>query len=515
MMRPEQKAHRMSQDENTDSSLLTTTPAKADSSSEILPEWLNDKLPVPVSRALIVTNVSIFAAMTAWTLGNNFLISGAHHSHNSMEGILFFSSTTLENWGSNSAIQTILGRQYWRILTNTFVHLSAFHVAMNMYVLWNFSSMVERLFGRSKFLAIYVISAMGSSVCSLLFLKPESISVGASGAIYGTCGALVAFFVIHRKSFPKAFFRMYSKMFFVCVVYSVISPLIFKDMDNASHLGGFLVGIWAALSTLPKKPGQFGWCKMDFVRMAGLLAVMVCGLVLVSTVDARDPKAIGEYEYAKAVELLKQDQPEEALAHLDNTLRLEPNNATAYLDRAAAYSKLKLYPDAIEDATRAMKCEPNNAKAYLARSIGYSHQEKNDLAIADLTRFIALEPKKSMGYNNRAWSYVVSNKIDEAISDAQKAIQINRKDDSAYDTLGMAYVLQNQYEKAIEQFSECLKREPRETAALYHRAYAYYKLNQGDLCDADLKQARSSSCNLDSFETKLLAPMFAAHPRVD
>jgi membrane associated rhomboid family serine protease len=159
-----------------------TKAADSGGSDEVLPSWLDEDIPTPAIKVLIWINTAVFLAMV-----NSVLYSNAHippGSPTTRESILFFSSHTLFAWGANAAWRTILDKEYWRILTNTFIHASVFHLAINMYVLWSFSSMVERLFGRSRFLLIYFLSAIGSSVCSLLLLSADGISVGASGAIF-------------------------------------------------------------------------------------------------------------------------------------------------------------------------------------------------------------------------------------------------------------------------------------------------------------------------------------------
>ena len=242
---------------NDDSKIANS--ADSGSRTEILPAWLDDHIPTPAIKVLIWINIAVFLAMV-----NSVLYWNAHippGSPSAPESILFFSTHTLFAWGANAAWRTILDREYWRILANTLIHASVFHLAINMYVLWSFSSMVERLFGSSRFLLIYFLSAMGSSVCSLLFLSSDGISVGASGAIFGTFGALVAFFVLHRNCFPKAFFRAHAKIFFLFATYSLVSPMLFKDMDNAAHLGGFIVGFCTTICVLPTQPGINLWRK--------------------------------------------------------------------------------------------------------------------------------------------------------------------------------------------------------------------------------------------------------------
>ncbi|MFT4210400.1 MAG: rhomboid family intramembrane serine protease [Microbacterium sp.] len=78
----------------------------------------------------------------------------------------------------------------WRLLTGALVHSSFWHIGLNMLSLWMIGRILEPLLGRGRFLALYLISALGGSVCVAL-LAPTSVVVGASGAIFGLFGALI------------------------------------------------------------------------------------------------------------------------------------------------------------------------------------------------------------------------------------------------------------------------------------------------------------------------------------
>jgi membrane associated rhomboid family serine protease/Flp pilus assembly protein TadD len=476
---------------------------------EILPAWLDETIPTPATKALIYLNVAIFVVMTVTVLLANHQSQITDGYADPLEGIFYFSSQTLSDWGANAAWKTILDQQYWRILTSTLIHASGLHLAMNMYVLWSFSSMVERLFGRRKFLAIYFVAAIGGSICSLPFLNPDGISVGASGAIYGTFGALVAFFWSHRAYFPKRFFRMYSKMFFVFVIYSVVSTMLFKGVDNAAHLGGFIWGLWAALCVLPAMPAAKSWRKIDFVRITGLLAVLMCGLVIVTTMDERNPLAIGEYNYDKGVRLLRRNDIQAAIDYFNKALQYEPQNTAVYLDRASAYGRLNQWDKSLPDVTRALRLDPKSKKGYFVLSYAHHHLGNEEEAIADLNRVLFIDPKAVVAYNNRAWSLEALGKPDAAIADCTTAIGLDARAPSAYDTRGVAYCLKGLYDPAIADFNTYASLKPDEGAVYYHRAYAYFKQGKMDLAKQDLSRARASKYDLEPWEKQWLQPVLS------
>ena len=129
-------------------------------------------------------------------------------------------------------------------------------------------------------MVVYLTSALGASIVSLMFINPANVSVGASGAIFGLFGALAAFFWFHRSSFPHKFILLHKKILFVFFVYSVACAYIFKDMDNAAHAGGFLIGLWTAFCLMPVAPNAVAFHKRDYVNLALIAVVLVIGLVI-------------------------------------------------------------------------------------------------------------------------------------------------------------------------------------------------------------------------------------------
>ena len=94
-------------------------------------------------------------------------------------------------FGSNFGPLTWTGEE-WRLLTSAFLHFGIIHIALNMYALYQGGALVERLFGSTRFALIYLLSALAGSVASGWW-DPLRNSAGASGAIFGVYGALLAF----------------------------------------------------------------------------------------------------------------------------------------------------------------------------------------------------------------------------------------------------------------------------------------------------------------------------------
>ena len=81
--------------------------------------------------------------------------------------------------------------EWYRLLTSAFLHGSFLHIAFNMYVLFALGPTLERILGHGRFIILYLSAALGGSVASYCFSDIATVSVGASGAIFGLMGALV------------------------------------------------------------------------------------------------------------------------------------------------------------------------------------------------------------------------------------------------------------------------------------------------------------------------------------
>ena len=155
------------------------------------------------------------------------------------------------------------------MITALFVHSqnSIFHILFNMYALFLFGPLLEGLLGRSRFLALYLLSGFGGSVAVLL-LAPMSAVVGASGAIFGLFGA---FFVIQRKLGGNSV-----QLFVVIGLNFAIGFLPGTNISWQAHLGGVIVGALVGLIYLAtRRPEQK-------VRQVALISSLAIGLVMLT-----------------------------------------------------------------------------------------------------------------------------------------------------------------------------------------------------------------------------------------
>lgn len=179
-------------------------------------------------------------------------------------------TSALLYWGPYTEMQP------WRMLTAALVHSqnSFFHILFNMYALWIFGRMLEAMIGRWRFLALYVLSALGGSVAVLL-LAPMTAVVGASGAVFGLFGA---FFVINRGLGGN------SIQLVIVLALNLAIGFIVPGIAWQAHIGGIVVGAvvgFILMRTRRQSLARRQWLLLAAVA-AGLIVLTVVGLAVAS-----------------------------------------------------------------------------------------------------------------------------------------------------------------------------------------------------------------------------------------
>ncbi len=132
--------------------------------------------------------------------------------------------------------------EWYRIVTAMFVHAGWLHLLFNMYALYYLGLLVENIYGSSKFLVVYFVSGVVGNLLSQLFYYSVP-SVGASGAIFGLVGLLLAA-TYFRKDFPSTLKRSLLISLLPMVIFNIAYGFIpGTDINNAAHLGGFATGL--------------------------------------------------------------------------------------------------------------------------------------------------------------------------------------------------------------------------------------------------------------------------------
>ena len=178
-------------------------------------------------------------------------------------------SVTLLEFGANYDFLTKNG-QYFRLFTCMFLHIGLAHLICNMYSLYVIGREVENVFGKVKYLLIYIISGVCGSTLSLAF-NHNTISAGASGAIFGLLGALLYFGYYYRTYLGSAI----KSAVIPVILANLVIGFLSTSIDNAAHIGGLIGGVLSAMMVgIPSKS-----TKLEKINGPVLTVLYFCFIV--------------------------------------------------------------------------------------------------------------------------------------------------------------------------------------------------------------------------------------------
>jgi membrane associated rhomboid family serine protease len=157
---------------------------------------------------------------------------------------------------------------YWQLLTSAFTHVEIWHIGFNMLALWFLGPGLERALGRTRFLSVYLISALAGSTAVMWLSDPASQTLGASGAVFGLLGALLVLaYKVHGDV----------RNVLVWLGINVVYTFMGNGISWQGHLGGLIGGaLAAAVIVYAPRAGR------TRAQLVGLAAVVVVLIVLVA-----------------------------------------------------------------------------------------------------------------------------------------------------------------------------------------------------------------------------------------
>lgn len=167
------------------------------------------------------------------------------------------SSSTLVEMGALD-VSKVHGDQGWRLITCNWLHAGVFHILANMLSLLVIGIRLEREFGFVRIGLIYIISGLGGSILSGLFLQ-STISVGASGALFGLLGAMLSELITNWTLYSSKFAALLTLLVIIVINLAVG---ILPHVDNFAHIGGFLSGFLLGFVFLIRP--QYGWVRQRY-----------------------------------------------------------------------------------------------------------------------------------------------------------------------------------------------------------------------------------------------------------
>lgn len=178
---------------------------------------------------------------------------------------------TLLKFGALSKPHIIINNEYYRIFTSAFLHIGFIHLLFNMYALNALGNQVENYFGKKKYLIIYFVSILTSSLLSLIITPMGIISAGASGAIFGLFGALLYFGYNYRAYFGNVIL----KQLLPIIIINLFIGFMSQGINNAAHIGGLFGGFLVSYATGLKTKSS----KSE--RTSGTIALIILIVTLI------------------------------------------------------------------------------------------------------------------------------------------------------------------------------------------------------------------------------------------
>jgi membrane associated rhomboid family serine protease len=162
-------------------------------------------------------------------------------------GVISFKSEDLINIGGNYGPKTLNG-EWWRLVTSTFLHGGLMHIINNLVGLVLAGVFLESILGSGRFGIAYIVSGICASLASVWW-DPTRVSIGASGAIFGLEGVLLALTLF--KAYPKVMNKAVLVGTLIYVGYNLVIGAAMPGVDNSAHVGGLVSGFIIGLFFVP------------------------------------------------------------------------------------------------------------------------------------------------------------------------------------------------------------------------------------------------------------------------
>ncbi len=160
----------------------------------------------------------------------------------------------------------IFAGQWWRLITAGFLHAGTLHILMNSWVMFDLGTNVEQFYGTSRMLVIYFVSNVTGFLASTFW--SASYSVGASAALFGLIGAMIAFGVKDRTALGAQVKAMYVRWAIYMLLFGF---LLWGIIDQAAHIGGLVGGF--AVAYLAGTPRLVDNWKEQLWRIAAYVSI--------------------------------------------------------------------------------------------------------------------------------------------------------------------------------------------------------------------------------------------------
>jgi rhomboid protease GluP len=388
--------------------------------------WVRRESSVTLAQVLVGANVMVFIAMV--------LASGPS---------LDFTGQVEVHFGANFGPYTLSG-DWWRLVTYMFLHGGLMHIAFNMWCLWDLGALCESLYGRWTFACIYLITGIAGGLASVAW-NPGVLSVGASGAIFGLAGALLASFYLGEFSVPKVAIQGTLRSLLFFVGFNVLFGAVVSGVDNACHVGGLISGLILGALIARVAPQHD-----DLLRRVAVLGVVALALAASALGVQRWRGA--PIRMGRALAAMSDTDPNRALTQLQAIIKQQPKMAQAHFALGQAYFDRGQFPQAEGEFKRTLELQPQNAGARFILGITLLNQKRVEDAKAVFTQMLTQDANSADAHYGLGLALADDEKYQAAIAEFKTAAGLNPQLSGIYFETGRSYAKLKMYDEAIAAY---------------------------------------------------------------
>lgn len=420
-----------------------------------------------------------------------------------------FNPDLLLRFGASFGPYTRRG-EYWRLVMPMFLHIGMIHLLMNNYALYILGQLLERIYGYGRFACLYVAAGVGSA--SISMMMSNSVSAGASGAIFGIAGIMLVAGYLHRASIPPQWGRAFGRGILPLIAVNLLLGIaLHQFIDNWGHLGGLASGIVLGLLVPPPQrefvPGVPA--EKSSPTLIAIPAVVVAIAMTATALNYRTDIAVARLlQEGESYRAVKRDDLAEK--RFQEATARAPRDERPHEELGSLYMGQKHWTDAIREYHQALRLNSTSieaplglAQAYIeqgdpARAEEYLRSVQNNFAhtaeaqdevaslysqhklyaeaIEHYREALRLDPNDAEGQNDLAWLYATCDdpkfrNPQSALDHARRAVELTHwQQAGVIDTLAKSLYANQNFAEAVEVQAKALALEPDNQELAEHMA---------------------------------------------